>query len=332
MSKHIFISEFENSQYLEGIYCIYNAQLGQTRAGKPYLKALIRDKSGQITARMWNITEQQFRSLPTNGFVWLEGQTQPYQGERQLIVQDIRAVDVAEEDLPNLLPTTTKDVDEMERQLRALLGTIGHAGLKALIDEYLGDKALMDAFRASPAAVSMHHAYLGGLLEHTLQLCTLADRMLPLYPKLNRDLVLAGLFLHDVAKCREMSYEYGFAYTTEGQLIGHIVLGSLWLQRKADAARAKGGPDLPREALLVLHHIILSHHGVPEFGAAKVPSTPEAIFISRLDELDAKTQMGIDNARPDAGNLVDGVSEFTDKVWGLDTRLYRPDPLAESGG
>lgn len=328
MSNHIFIADFENSQYLDGIYCIYNAQLGQTKAGKPYLKAIIRDKSGQIAARMWNITDQQFKALPTNGFVWLEGQTQPFQGERQLIVQDIRGVDVAEEDLPNLLPATKKDVDQMLADLLALLDTLKHPGIKALIAEYLNDAPLMASFRASPAAVSMHHAYLGGLLEHTLQLCTLADRMLPLYPKLNRDLVIAGLFIHDLAKCWELSYEYGFTYTTEGQLIGHIVLGSLWLQRKADAVKAKGGPKLPHEALLVLHHIILSHHGIPEYGAAKVPSTPEAIFVSRLDELDARTQMGIDNARPESGVVADGESDFTDKIWGLDTRLYRPDPLA----
>ncbi len=328
MSNHTFIADFENSQYLDGIYCIYNAQLGQTKAGKPYLKAIIRDKSGQIPARMWNITEQQFKALPTNGFVWLEGQTQPFQGERQLIVQDIRGVDVAEEDLPNLLPATKKDVDQMLADLLALLDTLKHPGIKALIAEYLNDAPLMASFRASPAAVSMHHAYLGGLLEHTLQLCTLADRMLPLYPKLNRDLVIAGLFIHDLAKCWELSYEYGFTYTTEGQLIGHIVLGSLWLQRKADAVKAKGGPELPHEALLVLHHIILSHHGIPEYGAAKVPSTPEAIFVSRLDELDARTQMGIDNARPESGVVADGESDFTDKIWGLDTRLYRPDPLA----
>ncbi len=328
MSNHTFIADFENSQYLDGIYCIYNAQLGQTKAGKPYLKAIIRDKSGQIPARMWNITDQQFKALPTNGFVWLEGQTQPFQGERQLIVQDIRGVEVAEEDLPNLLPATKKDVDQMLADLLALLDTLQHPGVKALIAEYLNDAPLMASFRASPAAVSMHHAYMGGLLEHTLQLCTLADRMLPLYPKLNRDLVIAGLFIHDLAKCWELSYEYGFTYTTEGQLIGHIVLGSLWLQRKADAVRARGGPELPHEALLVLHHIILSHHGIPEYGAAKIPSTPEAIFVSRLDELDARTQMGIDNARPESGVVADGESDFTDKIWGLDTRLYRPDPLA----
>jgi len=328
MSNHTFIADFENSQYLDGVYCIYNAQLGQTKAGKPSLKAIIRDKSGQIAARMWNINEQQFKALPTNGFVWLEGQTQPFQGERQLIVQDIRGVEVAAEDLPNLLPATKKNVDEMVAQMRALLATLTHPGIKALLQQYLDDEPLMESFRASPAAVSMHHAYLGGLLEHTLQLCTLADRMLPLYPKLNRDLVIVGLFLHDMAKCLELSYEYGFTYTTEGQLIGHIVLGSLMLQQKAEAAKAAGAAKLPSEALLVLHHIILSHHGIPEYGAAKVPSTPEAIFVSRLDELDAKTQMGIDNARPDVGVVSEGESDFTEKIWALDTRLFRPDPLA----
>ncbi|MBL1217103.1 MAG: hypothetical protein D8M59_06355 [Planctomycetes bacterium] len=353
-TSHAFITDFEASQYVEGIYTIRNGQLGLTRSGKPYLKALIGDRSGQIPARMWNVTEQVFDSIPRDGFVLIEAQTQPYQGEIQLIIQNIQpATDVTDDDLRQLIPTTERDIDQMFDELTALLGTLEHPAICGLVNAYLDDEDLMTSFRRAPAAVSMHHAYLGGLLEHTLQLCSLADGMLPRYPMLSRDLVLTGLFLHDMAKCRELKYDAGFSYTDEGQLLGHLVMGSLWLEEKAAEAQAMSGHALPREALMCLHHILISHHGQPEYGAARVPSTAEAVFISRLDELDAKTQMAIDHTkrgRPDtsgegeaaatdiapkspsaAAGIGDTVSseagDFSDRVWALGTRLYRPDPL-----
>jgi len=326
---HTFINDLEPSQSVEGVYSIRNSQLGLTKNGKPFLKAIIGDKSGQVAGRMWNISEQMFATLPTDGFVWINGQTQPYQGEVQLIIQNIRAEEVDEDDLLNLIPSSERNLDEMFTELTALLETIQHPAMKALIQAYLDDADLMRDFRRAPAAVSMHHAYLGGLLEHTLQMCNLADRMLPLYPKLNRDLIITGLFLHDMAKCRELSYEAGFSYSDQGQLIGHLVMGSLWLEEKAKQAADASGTPLPRSALMVLHHIIISHHSKPEYGAARVPATPEAVFISRLDELDAKTQMSLENARPDnepnTSNRSPG--NFTNKVWALDTKLYKPDPL-----
>jgi 3'-5' exoribonuclease len=184
----------------------------------------------------------------------------------------------------------------------------------------------MAQFKKAPAAKSMHHAYLGGLLEHTLSLMNLADRVCPLYPKINRDLVMTGLFLHDLGKTRELAYDKAFSYTDRGELVGHIVEGVLMLRDKAHALMREKGIRIPPDALMVLEHIILSHHGVPEFGAAKIPSTPEAIMVSILDNLDAKTFMALAAARPDhlppdlGGN-------FTERQWALDTKLFRPDPL-----
>ena len=185
----------------------------------------------------------------------------------------------------------------------------------------------MMRFRRAPAAVSVHHAWIGGLLEHTLQLLKLADVMLPLYPQLNRDIVLMGLFLHDLGKTSELVWEQGFEYTADGHLIGHIVRGAIWLQVKAAVAAKQSGHKLPHSALRVLQHIILSHHGELEHGAARRPSTPEAMFVARLDNLDAKTQIALTHARPAADPA--GISaEFSDRIWSLETRLYRPDPLA----
>ena len=174
----------------------------------------------------------------------------------------------------------------------------------------------------APAAMAMHHAWIGGLLEHTHQLMCIADAIVPLYGgAIDRDLVLMGLFIHDLGKTIELTWQKGFDYTTEGNLIGHIARGAIWLEAKSAACE----PPLPGEALRVLQNIILSHHGEPEYGALRPPATPEAILISQLDNLDAKTQMAITAVQQPGA--VDGA--FTDKIWGLNSsRLYRPDPLA----
>ena len=214
-------------------------------------------------------------------------------------------------------------------EVSTIVRSLTHPAMRALGEAYLQDAKLMSAFKQAPAAQTLHHAFLGGLLEHTLGLLRLAEAMLPSYPQLNRDLVLMGLFIHDLGKCAELKWIDGFAYTDDGQLVGHIVRGAMWLERKAEVC-AKSGHELPREALMVLEHIVLSHHGKPEFGAARLPATPEALFVSMLDNLEAKMHMALTATRgaevPD--EQLNG--HFTERVWALDNvRLYRPDPLAE---
>lgn len=325
-SPHVDLKNLPPNGYVDGIYSLVNPQIGTTKGGKPYLKCLLRDATGECPARQWTFDESTFDALSTTGFVWIAGHTQLYNGQCQIILEQIKAVDVSDEELASLLPSTKRDIGEMFEEVRSLLATLEHPAIKALADTYLADEELMERFRRAPAAMNMHHAWIGGLLEHTLQLLKLADAMLPLYPQLNRDIVLMGLFLHDLGKTVELTWERGFNYTADGNLIGHIVRGAIILQVKA-ALAAKSGHKLPAAALRVLQHIILSHHGTPEFGAAKIPSTPEAIFVAQLDNLDAKTAMAITHARADGPPSVEGAGEFTDKVWALQTRLYCPDPL-----
>lgn len=314
-------------QNLCGMFAIINKQLGTTRDTRKYfLKCLIGDRSGQLPARMWTIDEATYTSLPTDGFVRLEGQTQAYQGETQVIINRIEAAEPTPVEMRDLLPTSARDPDEMFAELCAVLETLRHPAMKALAQTYLEDAFLMDHFRRAPAAKSMHHAFLGGLLEHTLTLLRLADAICPLYPKINRDLVVMGLFLHDLGKTRELVFDRAFCYSDRGELIGHIVEGAIMLHDKAQQLLARG-VRLPHGALMVLQHIIISHHGVPEFGAAKIPATPEAILVSQIDNLDAKTAMALAAARPDRAHSFDQGGNFTEKQWGLDTKLYRPDPL-----
>jgi 3'-5' exoribonuclease len=319
------IAELKPSQYLDGIYAIQNSQLGQTKAGKPFLKCLLADRSGRTPGRMWNITQELFDTLPTDGFVWVEGQSQPYQGEIQVIIQNIKAIDPTPEDLMELLPRTRFDIDQMWDELVSIMNRVEHMPLRHLAEQYFADEKLMDRFRQAPAAQNLHHAYIGGLLEHTLSLLRIAEAMLPHYPQLNADVVRMGLFIHDIGKCSELTWERGFGYTDEGQLVGHIARGALWLEEKARQCAAAGHP-IPQPLLMVLHHIILSHHGQPQFGALKIPSTPEALLVSLLDNLDARMAMGIAATRLDEARDTEVGGRFTEKIWALETRLYRPDP------
>ena len=332
MPSRTYIRDIEANQRLEGVFAVQNAQLGMTKNGKPFLKCLLADKTGRTPARMWSITEEHFAKLPTDGFVWAAGQTQPYQGEMQIIVQDIRAHEPTDNELKDLLPATEHDIDQMFGEVLALLQSLEHPAVRSLADRYLEDGELMGRFCQAPAAMTMHHAYLGGLLEHTLSLMKGAEALLGLYPKLNRDIVLMGLFLHDLGKCFELTWLQGFGYSQDGQLVGHIGRGAILLEAKAKACQdpelGEAALKVPDAVLQVLTHIIYSHHGVPEYGALMVPATPEAIFVSNLDNLDAKMNMALAETRPatpkaaaaNAGGL------FTEKVWALDTRLFKPDP------
>lgn len=322
-----FIREMLPSQRIGGVFSIANAQLGRTRNDKPYLRCLIGDKTGELPARMWTIEEHIFNALPTEGFVYIEGETQPYQGELQLIIHVIEPAEPTADQMRDLLPCSVRPAEEMFAELVALLDTLEHPSMKALAQAYLDDATLMDAFKRAPAAKSMHHAYLGGLLEHTLNLVLLATVVCPLYPKINRDLVMMGLFLHDLGKTRELVYDRAFSYSDRGELIGHIVEGAIMLHDKAQGLMREKGVRVPSPALMVLQHIIISHHGELEFGAAKLPATPEAILVAQLDNMDAKAAASLAAARPDRARDFDAKGNFTEKVWALETKLYRPDPL-----
>lgn len=314
------------TQRVDGVYSLVNPQLALAKNGNSYLKCLLRDATGEIAARLWNCRESVYQQIANSAFVRVSGRTEPYNNAVQLIVEAIEPAEPSPEELTRLVPSTRFDVDEMFAETVALLRSMSHPGMRALAEVFVSDEGLMRRFCRAPAAASLHHAFLGGLLEHTLQLLRLADRMLPLYPELNRDIVLMGLFLHDLGKTVELDWERGFNYTTRGNLIGHVVDGLFLLRSKFGTLKASDPTALSATVLTVLEHIVASHHGQLEFGAAKLPATPEAIFVAMLDNLDAKTYMAIANARRDEWDG-DAQATFSDKVWALETRIYRPDPL-----
>ena len=330
MSTRRYIADMEPSQRVEGVFAIANAQLGRTRQDKPYLRCLLSDKTGEAAARMWSIDEATFKSLPVDGFVWIEGEAQAYQGQLQIIIHQVQPHEPTVEQMKELLPVTSRDIDEMWAELVRIMGSIEHPAVRALGELFLEDDYFVEAFKRAPAAKALHHSHLGGLLEHTVTLMQIADRICPLYPRISRDLVVMGCFLQDIGKTRELRYDRAFSYTDQGELIGHIVEGTYMLRDKCEVLMREKGVRLPAGAAMVLEHIILSHHNLPEHGAAKVPMTPEAVLVAHIDALDAKTVIALDAARPEQAAAADLGGNFTERNWALGVKLYRPDPLGSS--
>ncbi|MCH2162175.1 MAG: HD domain-containing protein [Phycisphaerales bacterium] len=322
---HLDIADMTPGTRVDGTYSIVNPQVSASRTGKPFLKCILRDASGRVSGRMWSVDPDAIGEVLGATFAWIEGCCENFNDQIQVKIEKIKPTKVGEMELRKLLPASARDFDEMVGELKAILDTLSQPAAKALAENYLGSETFMTRFRQAPAARTLHHAYLGGLLEHTLQLMKLADAMLPNYPELDRDIVLLGLFLHDSGKVLEFDVQK-FDYTRRGNLLGHLLDGVLMLEGNCSQVKAAGGPNLPPDARLALQHIIASHHGM-HHGSIKAPSTPEAVFVSQLDDLDAKSRIAIDSADRDGG----GEAEFSEPIFGLDgARIYRGQPFGDA--
>ncbi|HEV8060452.1 MAG TPA: OB-fold nucleic acid binding domain-containing protein [Gemmataceae bacterium] len=288
MSRRM-VQQLADSDAVEEIYLIADKQLRANRNGNLYLQVELRDRSGSITARLWNASDALFRTFDVGDFVWVRGKVQLFQGALQIILSQIDRFETEKVDLADFLPHTPHDVHKLLDRLRATLMHLSNHHLRALAECFLMDEEFVRDLMQAPAGVRNHHAYLGGLLEHVVTLMDAADRLISLYPDLDRDLLLTGVFLHDIGKIRELSYRKVFSYTDEGQLVGHLIIGVEMLNEKVAKVPDLTGEPFPRELLLRLKHMIVSHHGTHEFGSPKLPMTPEAIALHHLDNLDAKT-------------------------------------------
>lgn len=321
--KRLYLKDCEPGDVVDAVFVLTGKQLSATTSGKPFIKAFVSDNSAQVTARMWNASREIFARLPENGFARIRGKIENYQGNLQFIIEQIAPAEVGSYDLTELIPHTSKDIDGMCQRVFELCESIQNRHLAAIIQAFLDDEDLINNFAKAPAASSFHHAYIGGLLEHTLNAMEAAERLIPLYPGLNRDLVIAGIFLHDIAKTWELTYDCGFGYSDSGQLVGHIVKAAIWIEQKARIASKLLGETIPKALVDVLQHIILAHHGLPEFGAARVPSTPEAVAVHLIENMDAKLMMALTATRGPAAEGAEG--NWTDYLKPFSGRLYRPD-------
>lgn len=320
--QRVYLRDCAPGDLVDDVFCVSGKQLSAASNGTHFIKVLVSDRSLQVNGRMWKANREIFGNVPDCGFARLRGKLENYQNNLQLIIEQIWPAKDGTYDLADLLPHTDKDIPEMCRKLHEILGSIQNRHLAAIVQAYLDDESLMKNLCRAPAAQSMHHAFIGGLLEHTLNAVEVADAVVKFYPGLNRDLVITGIFLHDIAKTWELSYDSAFGYTDGGNLVGHIVKSALWVEDKVRAAEQMLGEKIPQKLIDVLQHIIISHHGVPEFGAVKVPATPEAIAVHHIENMDAKLMSALSVTR---GPRAEAEGSWTDYMKAFGGRLYRPD-------
>ncbi|MBN2578684.1 MAG: HD domain-containing protein [Pirellulales bacterium] len=283
-----FISELESQETVSSVFVANEKQLRPNRNGNLYLQVELSDRTGSIGARMWNAQEAVYKSFESGDYVRVEGTTQVFQGALQMILSRIAKVDPAEVDPAEFIPQPAVDVEKLQKRLVEMLRGMNDPALRNLAECFLMDEGFLAKLNLAPAGTKNHHAYHGGLLEHVVGLMELTLRVAPCYPQLDRDLLLMGAFLHDLGKIDELSYQRGLSYTDEGQLIGHLIIAVELLDAKIAEADKLAGEPIPRETVLRLKHLILSHHGQYEFGSPKLPMTLEAVTLFCLDNLDAK--------------------------------------------
>jgi 3'-5' exoribonuclease len=266
-------------------FVVVAKQIKPKKTGEPYLALILGDRSGQLEAKMWDNVEEVLDAFEQDDFLKIKGLINKYKQRFQLTIHKLRKLGESEIDFADYLPKTTKDIDQLWRALAAYVETFQNPQLKALLQAFMADPEIAAAYRNAPAAKTLHHAYIGGLLDHVVSLCRSAELLCQNYPQVNRDLLLTGVFLHDIGKVHELTYNRSFSYTTKGQLLGHMVIELEMLQAKLALV-----PGFPEELKTLIEHMIISHHGQYEFGSPKLPMFPEALMLHYLDDLDSKME------------------------------------------
>lgn len=284
LHKDLFVADIQDNQEVSTLFLVKTMRLAETKAGKPFLSLELMDRSGELVARVWDDAERLAPRCPAGSVVAVSGQAQVYKGALQLKVITLEQVEAEGPDWALFLPTTPYDIEAMAEEIVAIIRGLADPDIKRLLKALVKDQTLWQAFITAPAAKTMHHAYIGGLLEHSLGICRLADRVAVLYPALNRSLLIAGAILHDLGKVREFSFAVPpFDYSDQGRLLGHMVISLEIIQSKLAGLR-----DFPEQTAMMLKHLVVSHHGRHEFGSPTLPMTREAFVLNLIDDLDAK--------------------------------------------
>ncbi len=283
--KSPYLSELQPNQTVQGTFLVSYKDVRQKKSGDPYLSLTLTDRSGELDAKMWDNAAEAISTFERNDFVRIKGLLQIFQNRPQLTLHKIQPVPESEIDLADYLPASKRDRDEMFRELQGWVAGMSEPHLKHLLESIFADEEIARAYRTAPAAKTVHHNWIGGLIEHVLSLCSLAKTTAAHYPHIDFDLLLTGVLLHDLGKIRELHYARSFGYTTEGQLLGHIQIGT---QMVLDKMRLM--PDFPPRLRDLVVHMILSHHGELAFGSPKIPMFPEALLLHLLDNMDSKME------------------------------------------
>jgi 3'-5' exoribonuclease len=281
--KQAFVSALLADQSITSYFLVCEKEIRATREGKSYLRLELGDRTGTIEARMWDGFESDAASFQRDDFVKVQARVESYRNKLQVAIDKIRRAEEHEVDATDFFAHTSEDVDELYAKLVAFVALVKNPCLRRLLENVVTDPAIVPRLKRAPAAKVMHHAYLGGLLEHVVSLCGLCSVVLTHYPEADPDLLLTGAVLHDIGKLQELSYDRSLGYTDEGQLLGHILIEYEFVAKKIDAIE-----EFPPDLKTLVLHMLVSHHGRYEFGSPKLPMFREALMLHYLDDLDSK--------------------------------------------
>jgi len=311
------VTSLKEGDWVEETYLVTAKQVSTAKNGVTYLSLKLADKTGEIDGKLWDNADAVAGKFEREDFVRVKGIAANYQGAMQIKLKTLEKVDDSRVDLVNFLQTTPRNIEEMVKDLRDAVAGVGNGYLKQLLQSFLDDRAFLDAFKRTPAAKTLHNNYIGGLLEHVVELVALTRDVARHFPSADKDLLTAGAFLHDIGKVHELSVRKSIEYTTAGKLLGHISLG---YEMVTD--RMRSIPGFPEELSMLVKHMMLSHHGEYEFGSPKRPKIQEAIIINYLDDLSAK----INNFQATLQREKIAEGEWSSFSKMHDRYLYRPAP------
>ncbi len=320
------VHKYENQPSITIFAAVCGKQVRSKKDGSAFLSLRLGDRSGQCDGVMWENFEECMRCFECGDVVKVKAKVSRYGSKLQLVIELIRRANDEEFEISDYAPHTTLDIDMLWARLNEYVDSFTDPHLKLLMESFLTDAEVAASLRAAPAAKSLHHAWIGGLLEHIVSLLGICDMAARHYPEIQRDLLLTGAMLHDIGKLQELRWGMSFDYTLEGQMLGHITLGINMIEQRIAAI-----PNFPRRLRLLVEHLVLSHHGRYEYGSPKLPMTPEALLLNFLDDLDAKMHTArAEFARSEAvGKAPD---EMTDWVRSLERPLLNTQAFLKGEG
>jgi 3'-5' exoribonuclease len=322
--KSPYVNELKPDRIVTGSFLVCSKEIRQKKKGDPYLSLLLGDRTGELDTKMWDNVAEVMETFERDDFVKVKGLLQIFHNRPQLTLHTIQRLDGREVDFTDYFPASTRDPEEMWRELRGFAASIGNPHLHRLVAALLDDQDIARRYRVAPAAKQIHHAYLGGLIEHVLSLCHLSRMAASHYAAIDGDLLLTGAMVHDIGKIYELNYERGFSYSDEGQLLGHMLIAVRLIGDKL-----RDLPDFPPRLRSLVEHMIVSHHGRLEFGSPKTPVFPEALMLHYLDDMDSKMECMrhlIETDRQMAGNFT-SYSQSLERVV-LKKDLYLGEPVS----
>lgn len=311
--KSCFVSELSEGARVDDVFLVCSKSLAEARNGSMYIRLQLSDRTGVIDGFKWDASDSMYERLPRDEFIQIRGAVRGYNGKLQIDIESFRQCG-CKIDPSDFIARCPRDIDEMLSEMKSIIATVAHPQLRALLDYFFKDEAFLAKFSTAPAAIKIHHAYIGGLLEHSLSVAQMCQDVAARYPEIDRELLITGALLHDIGKTEELGWSTAIKYTDSGHFLGHIVAGTLILDKAISSI-----PGFDPLLKLVMEHMVVSHHGQKEWGSPKRPKSLESMVLHFVEDMDAK----INTVRQAIGKTAaDDPNRWTDRHWVFDRPLF----------